>query len=43
MKCSMVKYKTEKDPFSLAHIKKGCYDSIYFTFALRGNESCGQQ
>lgn len=43
LKCCVVKYKTEKDLLSLACIKKGCYDSIHFTFAQRGNGSCGQQ
>lgn len=35
--------KQKKYLFSLACIKKCCYDSIHFTFAERGNESCGQQ
>lgn len=34
--------KQKNDLFSLACIKKCCYDSIHFTFAERGNESCGQ-
>lgn len=35
--------KQKNDLFSLACIKKCCYDSVHFTSAERGNESCGQQ